>query len=173
MKQKFSFLAGLLVLSLFLSNTLQAQKEFKSAIDLNDHMAAITDSLYIQGTTIGRLLEKSIAAKDYSKIAPARKDIQAYANKQIAELKKMKAQYGSAELQKVMISFLEYEVKLMDEGFGALEKLSATSTEAEIKTAVQKLIDYAADEEIYLGKVREIQKKFAEANGFTIEDEEQ
>jgi len=172
MNKPFRPLALLAIFALvFASQPLFAQKKFDTALEMNDYLVGTVDSLFEKGSVLGRAVVSGRSSKDFTDLVKAKKDIIRYGGKRLAELKNTPDQFGSAELRKALISFVEFEMDLIGNQLPLLDKLHAKSTEAEIQAAIEQLLDQSKKEQQYLDKVINVQAKFAEQNGFALEPE--
>lgn len=150
------------------SITIYAQQP-KTALELNNQLASITDSLYAKGQAWGNKFVSAMDTKDFSTLTPYRMQMQQYIDKKLADVRKIKDINGSENLRTVMIDFLNYEKTMIDKGFVPVEKLGATTTEDDIKKVMENLTNASKDEAEFLRKVSDAQDTYAKKNGFTIE----
>ncbi|MFL5811718.1 MAG: hypothetical protein ACJ749_19495 [Flavisolibacter sp.] len=143
----------------------------QEALEFNDKLASINDSLFAKGQAWGRKFNEVSQTKEYSKLSASRIDLANFINTKIAELKKTADVSGSKEFREGMISFLVYEQGLLEKAFKPLEKLSTSSTDAEVKAGLDNLKKLAQDETAYLEAFRKVQVAYAEKNGFKIADQ--
>lgn len=156
---------------IFAGLTTTAQK-ITSALELNDYLVSITDSLYQGGKEWGKALNAVVQSKRFDSLGGPRSKMQDFISRKQEEVKNMKDIGESAGLRKAMLEFLDFEAKMMREAFMPLEKLNASSTKDEIKKAIDDLIAMAANEKTNLEKVNVAQEEYAKKNGFTIEEKE-
>jgi hypothetical protein len=170
MKVRFFLLA---LLSAFIINTQSiAQTKAKlSPVAFNDELAGITDSLYNLGQQWGtKFQELNESSKDFSQLAPIRKELSAFILRKTQEVQKLpKTGVGSDNMKMVMIDFLIFERDMVQRGFLPIEQLSKTATEEEVKYAMEKLSMEASKENVALEKVNEAQEKYAAENDFNLE----
>jgi hypothetical protein len=141
----------------------------KTALELNNHLASITDSLYKKGQIWGNQLNNAADRHDFASLAPYRIKIQQFIDLKLAELKKMKDIGGSEEFRTAMIDFLVLEKQMIESSFIPFEKLPPDATNNQLKSAIDKLTDEAKNESKAIEKVNEIQDLYARKNGFAIE----
>ncbi len=169
---KYFIRTATLVVALCLSQLFVAgQKQFKTAIDLNDYLASITDTLYNDGVKWGEAFSKANANKNFSTLSVPRKKLESFIQRKQLEVLLMKDINGSENLRLSMLEFLFFEAKMAAEAFLPLEKLNSQSTDDEIKRAITSLTDMAKEENKYLEKVVAAQEAYGKKNGFTIEAE--
>jgi hypothetical protein len=140
-------------------------------LELNNYFASINDTLYAGGKAWGNKLNAIMETKAFDSLAPSRTKLQQFITVKLQELKTMKDIGGSEKFRLAMIDFLTFEDKMMKEAFAPLEKLSKTSTDEQIKTALNSLITLAGSEDAELKKVNVAQNEYAAKNGFTVEKE--
>ena len=160
------------VLLFFLSfNAANAQK-ITTALQFNDYMVSITDTLYSYGTEWGQQFNVAFKSKDFTSLAPARIKLEEFTGKKLLEVTTMKDIGGSENLRAAMLEFIVFEKQFTGEYFSTIEKFDSKSTDDEIQKALDNLAAGSKKEEVVLKKVREAQKDYAKKNGFTIEGEE-
>ena len=162
----------LVVICITLTLTSYSQKTFKSAVEFNDYIASINDTLYRGGQEWGRKLNTVIKSKSFDSLGTYRMNMESFITRKKLELKSLPDFKGSKEFVDVMITFLTYEARLMREGFAPLEDLNEKSTKEEIDAALKKLISLSGEEKALLATVTAAQQKYAASNGFTIEEED-
>ncbi len=160
------------VLMLLFSGALLAQKP-KTALELNDQLVSITDSLYRKGQRWGEQFNRSYENKDFVKLAPYRKEVQNYIDQQLVAVGVLKDIGGSEDFRAAMIKFLTFEKDMVTNHFIPMEKLNTKSTDEEIKAEVEKLTGAAEKEGDALGAVNKAQEAYAAKNGFSIEPEKE
>lgn len=162
----------LTVITAWLAINAHAQQP-RTALDLNNQLASITDSLYLKGQEWGTKFTEVADSKDFAALKPYRENIQHFINGQLKMVKGMKDINGSENLRAVIIEFLNYENKMVVDGFIPVEKLPKTATEDDLKKVIQGLTEASKDEAGLLKKVSEAQDAYAQKNGFTIAAPEQ
>lgn len=167
MKRIFTTL--LLAATVLFGSNLYAQKA-KTALELNDQLASITDSLYARGQEWGSQFNTIMnGSKDFKSLAKYRMDIEKFIDRKLVEVRGMKDINGSANLREAMISFLQFEKHMIQVGFSPAEKLPSNATEAQIQEVITKLTEESKNEGAVLDKVRTEQEAYAKKNGFNIE----
>ena len=141
----------------------------QTPIEFNNKLVSVNDSLFIMGQQWGKKFNEVKPVKEYSKLASARQQLESYITRKLAEVRSMKDVAGSKEFREGMIDFLLFERKLIEVGFKPIEKLTGSSTDAEVKTAIDGLIQASKDENTKLETFRKLQAAYAEKNGFKIE----
>ena len=114
---------------LLLSVSTKAQT--MTPLQMNDNLSSITDSLYARGQQWGTKFNEAYKAKNFKILIPYRQNLSVYVDKNIARVKAMKDVKNSKALRMAMVGFLEYEKKMITEGFMPLEKLSPTISDEE------------------------------------------
>ncbi|PZF73307.1 LIC11966 family surface protein [Taibaiella soli] len=141
----------------------------KTALDLNNRLASITDSLYSKGQDWGNKFVETTNTRDFASLKPYRENIQHYIASELKVVKGMKDINGSENLRNVIIEFLNYENKMIDNGFVPVEKLPQTASDDDVKKVINDLAEASKDEADLLKRVSEAQDSYAKKNGFTIE----
>lgn len=169
MKTKMIFTSILLV-CLSLSAFAQSKQKM-TPIEYNDQMADITDSLYTMGKFWGEKFNEIYNGdKDYSKLSTARKSLTTYILRTTEKVKRQPpVGKGGEGLKSAVISFLNFENKMIENAFTKIEKLTASSTQAEVEAAYNHLTTEASKEEEVLKLVNAAQEAYGEQNGFAIE----
>ena len=143
----------------------------QEAIEFNDKLVAVNDSLFAKGQAWGKKFTEVSKTKEFHKLSSARIELYNFINSKIAELKKTADVGGSKEFREGMINFLLFEKELLEKAFVPLEKLNTNSTDAEIKAGITNLQKSAQDENTYLEAFRKVQAAYAEKNGFRIAEQ--
>jgi hypothetical protein len=99
--------------------------------------------------------------------------MQRYINNKIVEVGKMEDVNNSKPLRTAMISFLRFELRMTTEAFQPVERLNASSSNDDIRKALDNISEIAKGEDAELAKVAEAQSVYASENGFRIETEEE
>lgn len=159
------------IVAVLFSSNIYAQKA-KTALQLNDQLASITDSLYARGQEWGSQFNTIMnGSKDFKPLAVYRMNIEKFIDRKLVEVRGMKDIAGSGELREAMINFLQFEKHMIQIGFTPAEKLPANATEEQIQEVITKLTEESKNETSVLDKVREAQTAYAKKNGFAIESE--
>lgn len=159
-----------LIAALFCSVGAHAQTK-QTPISYNDELASITDSLYVMGTQWGNAFQEiNSGDKDYSKLSAHRRKMTAFISRKVSEVERKKAPgVGGEGLKSSMLSFLRFEKEMIDKAFQPMEQLNASSSQATVDAAIQKLTDEAEKEGAVLQMVNAAQEAYGKQNGFTIE----
>ena len=165
-----SLFRPVIMLLVVCSSLVATAQNFKTPLELNNYFASINDTLYAGGKEWGNKLRTVMDSKAFDSLTPIRTKLQQYITVKQLQLKTMKDVGGSEKFRLAMLDFLNYEEKMMKEAFTPLEKLNKNSTDAEIKTAIDGLINLAGNEEAELKKVHLAQNEYADKNMFKIED---
>jgi hypothetical protein len=143
----------------------------KKAFDFNQKLTGISDSLGAKGSEMGKELDQAVKARDFARLTMLNKDIVRFIDDKIVEIKNTEDIGGSGRLKSAMIDFLNYEKEFIQEGFGPFEKMDANTTQEEVQSAGQFLLQKSQDEKTHLNKVQEAQRDYAKQNGFRIKGE--
>jgi len=162
-----------LVISLFLISlttipqTVQAQK---TALEFNDQLATITDSLNFYGREWGGEAKEALQSKDFKPLVASRQRLETYINRQLSGLATMKDVKNSGKLREAMISFLNFEKSAIISAMKPFEKMTAGTADEEQQKAIEALTESSKGEEAELHKVYVEQQAYAKANGFPLEE---
>jgi hypothetical protein len=144
-------------------------------IDYNNYLSSMTDSLYSKGEKWGTKFAAIKAGdRDFSKLKIYRKNISEFIILNKAEIKRMEPVGKSGEdLKHAVLSFMEYELEMIETAFMPIENLNASSTETEFQNAMNKLINESDREGDYVKMIRTAQSIYARDNGFTLDRDEE
>lgn len=161
-------LATLFIISIsFISKAQQPT----TALQLNDIMADITDSLYQGGSEWGKAFGNAYKSGRYESLKPSRERLGRFINQKLEYVLTLKDINNSQPLRLAVIEFLSYEKRLLQEAFIPFESLKPGVTQEEVKKWLDNLSTLAAKEKDMLAKVSEAQEKYAAENGFAIAQE--
>jgi hypothetical protein len=135
----------------------------------NNKLVTITDSLHAKGSRWVGVFREIKVIKEFSLLEPYRSDLQDYINGEIAELKADKDVSGSGELKQAVLDFLSYEQSFVEQCFKPVEELDESSSDEELKAAIDKISAESAKEDSYLRKVNQAQEAYARKNNFGME----
>lgn len=142
----------------------------KKALDYNNKIAEISKINQSKWIEIVSEIMKLEQTKNFSKLGTLSDDLINYLDKEINELNNTQGPTGSGELKTAAIDFFRFERKTADEKIRPFSQMNDQTTSEEIQAKYQELQQAAADEESYLTKLRETQRKFGKENGFKIEE---
>ncbi len=156
------------ILLLFVLSLCSVKTFAETALQFNDRLVAITDSLSARGTAWGNKYGELSESKNYKELTPYRVGMQKFIDKKIAELKVTKGVgKGAPEFIKAMIEFLTFERQLTN-SFVPFEKFNSSSSEDEMKKAMDDLTEATKKEDAMLKNVGAAQEAYAEKNDFAI-----
>ena len=158
-----------LALGLALTTTFSSAQKFETARDLNDFYASVLDSLYAAGAEWGTQVGKSMETMNFNAVIPIRKKMESFIDKKLLELAKIKDQFGCEDLRLTTMDLLGLEKTLTEEAFMPAEKLTKTSTEADIEKLINGLTAAEKKEAAALARIKEAQKTCAAKKGFTLD----
>jgi len=159
----FTFFILLISFSFFAA----AQKP-ATALEMNDHFTSITDSLYKRGIAWGKKFNEAYQTKNFSTLTEVRKQLELFIEKKRKEVLLLPDIGGSEDLRLAMLDFLAFEAKMAKEAFIPLEKFNSSSSDAEIKKAIEALQEQSKGENLQIQKLTAAQQAYAKKNGFTI-----
>jgi hypothetical protein len=163
---KKTLLTGLLVLG-----GLGAYAQ-STPVEVNDKMVDITDKVFEYGENWGKAFQVGMDKMDWSNLKPIRVKMEHYVNSAIAEVEGMPDVKGSKALRDVVVEFLNYENKVIHEGFMPFENFDGDIDDASLKNAIDKMVALGNVETDMLEKVMDVQEAYAKANGFKVGEEE-
>ena len=158
----------LLAVAIVLSGSYYAHAQ--TPLQYNNKLVNITDSLHAKGSRWVRVFKQVKMIKEFTALTPYRSDLQKYIDNKIAELKADKDVSGSGELKQAVIEFLEYEKNIVANCFAPMEELGATTTDEELKAAIDKLTLESQKENAILAKVDAAQDAYARKNNIRMEE---
>ena len=153
---------------LFIAATFSSNAQITTAIELNDHLADITDSLFAHGQRWGKQFNTAYQNGDYASLKPYSKNLENFVDDRIKEVQSMKDIGNSKELRMAMLDFLKFEKRMITEAFRPFEKLSADASEAEVQAQLDVTTKLSELEQAELVKVGDAQEKYGAANDFSI-----
>jgi hypothetical protein len=162
----------ILTLALIFSHSLTFAQKPTTALDLNNYLADITDSLFTGGREWGSAMVKAKETGNFSTLATSRKRLENFIERKRIDVVKMQDINGSEKLRLAMLDLLFIEAKMIKEAFLSFEKFNSQTTDADINKAIAYLQEKATDEAVFVNEVRKAQDAYARKNGFTIEEEE-
>lgn len=161
------------VLSAFLSaGSLAGAQKITTALQLNDYLAGITDSLFTGGKEWGTAFAKANENGSYVSIASHRTRLERFIEKKRIEVVTLKDINGSEKLRLAMLDFLSFEARMIRQTFIPFEKFTGNTPAEDIEKAIVALQTRSAEEETYLDEVRAAQIEYGKKNGFTVAEQE-
>lgn len=142
-----------------------------TAVEMNDRMVDITDKIFEYGESWGKAFQSGMDKLDWSNLKPVRVKMQQYVNNAIQEVEAMPEVKGSKALQNVVVEFLHYENRVLNEGFKPFENFDGNEDEASLKKAIDRMVELGNGETDLLEKVMDVQEAYAKANGFKVAEE--
>jgi hypothetical protein len=158
------YLLGILLLLAATASTFA-----QTAIEFNDKLTTVTDELYKYGGEWGTAFQAAFKTKNFTTLTPMRKKLEAFTASKLASITAMKDVENSKPLRMAFIGFLKYEQSLIGQAFVPFEKFNSSSSDNDIKAAIDKLTKLSQSEQSELEKVVKAQEQYAKENGFTIE----
>lgn len=165
MKHCRLLLLALLALSLQFRT---AAQNTDAAIDLNDRISSITDSLYALGAEWGQQVGVAFEKGEYVSLKPIRIKMEAFIARKQLEVLKMKDIGGSEQLRLAMLGFLFYEADMINENFVPLEKMTGSADSEKVQELIARIQEASAAETERIQLVIQQQHKYAAKNGFRI-----
>jgi hypothetical protein len=163
---KKTLLTGLLVLG-----ALGAYAQ-NTPLEVNDKMVDITDQVFEYGENWGKAFQVGMDKMDWSNLKPIRVKMQQYVTNAIQEVEAMPDVKGSKALRDVVVEFLNYENKVINEGFKPFENFDGNEDDESLKKAIDNMVALGNVETDMLEKVMDVQEAYAKANGFKVGTEE-
>jgi hypothetical protein len=163
---KKTLLTGLLILG-----GLSAYAQ-STPVEVNDKMVDITDKVFEYGENWGKAFQVGMDKMDWSNLKPVRVKMEHYVNFAIAEIEGMPDVKGSKTLRDAVVEFLNYENKVIREGFIPFENFDGDIDDASLKKAIDNMVALGNVETDMLEKVMDVQEAYAKANGFKVGTEE-
>ena len=159
----------LIPLFVLLAFTQSCNTNKKKAFEFNQKLATISLDLNTKGKEFGKELQAATVSRDFSKVKTSIGDLQKFVDDKISELQKTDNVAGSEKLKESMLGFLEYEKVMIRDGFGPFAEMNENTSDEDIQAAIKDMTEKTKDENDYLEKVRDEQKKYADKNKFKIE----
>ena len=140
-------------------------------VELNDHMVDITDKVYEHGEAWGAAFKNAMDTQNWSDLKPIRQKMEYYIATTTRELGEMKDIKNSKALKDAMIAYLNYEGKMVRDGFTPFERFDGDIDNESLKNAIDKMVAMGDEETVLLEKLIEVQDAYAKANGFKVAEE--
>ena len=166
MKSAFRTTVLALTFVFFLSFTF-AQKP-TTAVELNNYLADITDSLYLGGQNWGTTMVKAKETKNFSSLAASRRTLENFIERKRVDVLTLKDINGSEKLRLAMLDLLFIESKMIKEAFLPFEKFNKQTTDADFDRAIAYLQEKADEETLYLDEVVGHRTLMAEKMGLRL-----
>lgn len=159
-----------LLLTLFVATAafIATAQQPTTALELNNIMADITDSLYEGGSKWGAAFSEAYKSGRYELLKPHRESMWQFINKKLDYVNTMKDINNSKPLRLAVIEFLLYEKQLLKEAFLPFESLKPGVSQEEVNKLIDKLSTLASKEKDMTAKVNEAQEQYASENGFVL-----
>jgi len=148
------------------------QKAKMTPVQYNDYLTAITDSLYSYGTVWGEQLTAIMqnSPRDFSQLKDARQKIAGFISRKKTEVTKTPpVGKGGEGIKQSMLSFLDYEMGMINKAFIPFESTPADISDTAFQKLVTALTDQAQGEESVLKMVHAAQTAYAKENNFVLE----
>lgn len=147
--------------------SLQSSAQTPAAISAKIDKA--TSKIHSLASLWGTLfLQEYNGEQHFDTLGPVRAELQEYLENQIEDFKNTKDIGNFGQLRASLLTFLEYEKDLVEQGFGPFEKLPATASESDVTECRNKLTDKAAREKELLAVLNKDRREYAEANHFPL-----
>jgi len=147
---------------------LNAQR-FKSAIELNNYVVSVNDTLYGYGKEWGTAFQTAHSSSNYEALTPIRMKMENFVHKKMKEFRSMADYKGSKALTNAAAEFFKYEAKLILRGFVPFELFDDRTTQAEKTAALKMLTELTREEETKMVDLQAAQEAYGRRNGFSIE----
>jgi hypothetical protein len=154
----------LLIILLLTAGTTLAQ----TPIEVNNKLAAIIGELNSKGKKWGIVFNEAYKSHAWSKLTPVREDMQQYVKTTFSTVQNMKDVKNSKPLRMAIISFLQYEQKMVTNGFMPFEAFNSETEPYEIKKAFDNLKAINEMESAMLERVADAAAVYAKENGFEV-----
>ncbi len=161
---------SVLVFTLIFFHSIALAQKPATALELNNYLAEITDSLFMAGKEWGNAMVKAKESRNFSTLAATRRKLENFIERKRIYVVTMNDINGSEKLRLAMLDFLFIENKMIKDAFYVFEKFNSQTTDADIDKAIAFLQEKAKDEGAILDEVRKAQNTYATKNGFTIEE---
>ncbi len=145
--------------------------EKNEALNFNDYIAEITDSVYNYGREWGTNVLEVKESKSYHKLSTIRKKLQTFLDKKQMEVLRYKTSPGLDKTKLAIINFLAIEKLILQTGMMRFEYLNSDSTQEEIDYEFNNLTEVALFEEEYMQTLKAVLEEMANTYGYTIAPE--
>jgi hypothetical protein len=158
----------LFILATFISTAGISQK-YTTALEFNNYIVTINDSLYKYGSAWGTKFVESRTSHKWEELTPHRLKLENFIQKKREELKKLAPFKGSEDLVASMLDFLKMESQMAWKAFAPFEAFDENTSSDEMKDATDNLMRQTKVENEKLEQLRAAQDRYATKNGFSIE----
>ncbi len=137
----------------------------QTAEEFNEQVIASTDSLYLLASLWAHVFQDNYEnERKFGELASIRKDLQKYIDQQLRIFKKGNDAEGSENLRNSLVSFYEFEKKLIAKSFVPFENLTPSSTVEEVNACRDKLGEEGKQEREFLTDVNKERKEYTKRN---------
>ena len=143
-------------------------KTRQEALQLNNTIVAVNDSLYFMGREFGSLINESYQSKDFSRIRSFRTGFEKFLDSSKKSMMELKDVGGSEPLRNCEIELLKIEQQMIRQDFVPFEQLSPASTGSEISYLFDNVQKDAKEETRQMKEFKRLQEEYALKNGFTL-----
>ncbi len=140
----------------------------QEAMQLNNTIVSINDSLYLKGRKFGTLVNESYKAKDYSQLQPFRINFEKFLDSSRKSMIGLKDIGGSESLKNCEIELLKIEKQMIEHDFVPFEHLTTSSTNDDVSALFDSIQNDAKGETDQMQKFKKLQEDYALRNGFTL-----
>ncbi len=141
----------------------------QTAADLNASIQEATDEIYTKASLWGTtFLKEYNGSQNYGNLSGARSELELYIERKLKEFKKKQDVDGSEKLRAALIAFLEFEKKLVTEGFQPFERLSSSSGDDQVSTCRSHLKELSVGEGAVTSTLNVERKAYAEKNDISL-----
>lgn len=131
---------------------------------LNEKIAAITDSLGIISQEWNLQFSEAAKSRDFSKLATMRKALERFIDEKITELKTMKDVGDSRAFRGEALRYLHFEKNVVSKAIRPMDELGKNPPEAQRLSALENLNYYKQEERLALEKVQLAQEAYMRSN---------
>lgn len=131
---------------------------------LDNHIAAINDSLLQLGADWGAELKVAVNTLNFSQLNPIRTEMGQFVDSKIAEVKEMKNVGGSEELLKTELEFLQVEKEIIADRLSVFEQFNDSVAMDALSAAYASMQIGAVKEQELLARLHKLREQYAEKN---------
>ena len=140
----------------------------QEALQLNNTIVAVNDSIYFRGREFGNLVNESYKSKDFSRLKSFRIDFEKILDSSNKSMFGLKDVGGSEQLKTCEIELLKIEQHMIEQDFVPFEQLTPASTGNEISSLFDNIQKDAKRERSQMQQFKKLQEEYALKNGFSL-----
>ena len=140
-------------------------KSHRDALRLNNKICQINDTLFCKQTQWSKLMAYAVSSGDYTKLKPARKQLDSFLDTSMVAVSNLKDVAGSENYRFAETELLNFDKKMLKDDFIPFEKFKINTPMTKISIYIQKIKEDRQTEQTFITKLKELQNAYQEKNG--------